>query len=103
MRLNPGSAGVSSAPASRIVSPTGAASISLMPAMMNPTSPAPRLSTSVIFGVNTPSLSIEYRRCVETISIRSPLFKRPLTTRTSDTTPTYESNHESMMSACSGA
>ena len=45
-------------PSSVIVSPTGAPSISLMPAMTNPTSPVSSESRVTGFGVKRPSLSI---------------------------------------------
>jgi hypothetical protein len=71
-----------------MVSPTGAPSISRMPATTNPTSPALRVSSAIDLGVKRPSLSIWWLRPVENTRIFSPRRKVPLTTRTSETTPT---------------
>jgi hypothetical protein len=71
-----------------IVSPTGAPSISLMPAITNPTSPADSVGSDTDFGVKRPSLSISWLRPVDITRIFSPTRSTPLTTRTSDTTPT---------------
>ncbi len=59
-----------------MVSPTGAPSISLMPAMTNPTSPGPSSRAGTDFGVKRPSLSTWCARPVDITRILSPTFKR---------------------------
>ena len=71
-----------------MVSPTGAPSISLMPAITKPTSPADSSGSATDFGVKRPSLSITWLRPVDITRILSPSFSVPFITRTSDTTPT---------------
>jgi hypothetical protein len=55
--LKPGSGSVQGFASSVIVSPTGAPSISLMPATTKPTSPVSSVSAASDFGVKRPSLS----------------------------------------------
>ena len=57
-----------------MVSPTGAPSISLMPAMTNPTSPAASCDSTTGLGVKRPSLSISWLRPVDITRIFSPSF-----------------------------
>ncbi len=71
-----------------MVSPTGAPSISLMPAMTKPTSPVSNASRVTGFGEKRPSLSIWWLRPVDITRIFSPVRSAPFITRTSDTTPT---------------
>ncbi|MNJ53147.1 hypothetical protein D3C77_485270 [compost metagenome] len=86
-RWKPGSMATSGVAASVSVSPTGAPWMSLMLAMMKPTSPALRSAVSVCFGLNTPTLSTWCSLPVDLTRILSPFFSRPCLTRTSDTTP----------------
>jgi hypothetical protein len=55
--LKPGRGSVFSSPASRIVSPTGAPFMFLIPATRYPTSPADRKSFLTFFGENIPNSS----------------------------------------------
>ncbi len=71
-----------------MVSPTGAPSISLMPAMTKPTSPVYSASATSDFGVKRPSLSTWWARPVVQTRIFWPVFSEPFITRTSETTPT---------------
>ena len=71
-----------------IVSPTGAPSISLIPAMTKPTSPVSSDSRVTGLGENRPSLSIWWLRPVDITLIFSPVRSAPFMTRTKETTPT---------------
>ena len=71
-----------------MVSPTGAPSISLMPATTKPTSPVLSDSRVTGFGVNRPSLSMTWLRPVDMTRILAPECSAPFMTRTSETTPT---------------
>ena len=71
-----------------MVSPTGAPSISLMPATTKPTSPALSSRITTDLGVKRPSLSIVWLRPVDMTRIFSPVRSTPFMTRTSETTPT---------------
>ena len=86
--LKPGSGSVACLYSSVMVSPTGAPSISLMPAMTKPTSPGPSSRAGTDFGVKRPSLSTWCARPVDITRILSPTFSVPLKMRTSVTTPT---------------
>ena len=88
MALKPGSGSLQGRGSSVMVSPTGAPSISLMPAMTNPTSPVSSDSATSDFGVKRPSLSTWWARPVVQTRIFCPVRSEPFTTRTSDTTPT---------------
>ena len=71
-----------------MVSPTGAPSISLMPAITKPTSPVSSDSLASDFGVKRPSLSTWCARPVDHTRIFWPVRSEPFMTRTSETTPT---------------
>ena len=71
-----------------MVSPTGAPSISLMPATTKPTSPHWSVLSGTDFGMNRPSLSTWWLRPVDITRILSPTVSEPFMTRTSETTPT---------------
>ena len=86
--MKPGSGAAAGLFSAVIVSPTGAPSISLMPAAMKPTSPAPSSRIATDLGVKRPSLSMVWLRPVDMTRIFSPVRRTPFTTRTSDTTPT---------------
>ena len=86
-----------------IVSPSFASATRLMPAVMKPTSPTPSSSSGVAFGVKAPTSSIRYSwpRAMKRTLI--PFRSTPSITRTTMTTPRYESYQESKISAFSGA
>ena len=86
--MKPGSAAAAGRAASVTVSPTFAASISLMPAMMKPTSPAESSSRATDLGVNTPTCSQLNVAPAAISRILSLGFSVPSITRTSITTPT---------------
>ena len=74
-----------------------------MPAITNPTSPVLKIPVLVCLGVNTPTWSAVCICSFDIIFILSPVRNSPCLIRTSDTTPWYGSNQESIISACRGA
>ena len=86
--MKPGSAEVAGRVALVTVSPTSAAFSSLIPAVMNPTSPAASSSRAAERGVNTPTCSHWYAAPDAISRILSRGFSVPCITRTSITTPT---------------
>ena len=74
-------------PARVSVSPTGAPCTSLIEALIQPTSPAPSLSSFLRLGVNTPTSPTSWVRPVYITSSLSPGLISPCMMRTSDTTP----------------
>ncbi len=71
-----------------IVSPTGAPSMSLIPAVIQPTSPVDSASVAMRFGVKRPTWSTCHPRPVDITWMRSFGRSAPFMTRTSETTPT---------------
>jgi len=86
--LKPGRAAAAGRDTRVTVSPTFAAWISLMPAMMKPTSPADSDSRPTAFGVKTPTCSQLNVAAAAIRRILSRGFRVPCITRTSITTPT---------------
>ena len=85
-----------------MVSPTGAPLIFLMPATKYPTSPADKESFLIFFGEKMPISSTLWVWPVECILNFCPVLIVPFLILINETTPRYESNHESTINACNG-
>ena len=85
--LNPGKGFVIGSEASQIVSPTLVSDNVLIPAIINPISPEFNSSTSIGFGVNTPTYSITYSSSLDINLIFIFFFIFPSIILTKITTP----------------
>ena len=101
MTLNPSRGSSVGRSEAVIVSPTPASPISFIEAVMNPTCPVSSSSSSVACGANVPIFLISYFLPVAISFMLMPSLTVPSYILTSITTPWYESNQLSNMSALS--
>ena len=85
--LNPGKGSLIGSEASQIVSPTFVSERLFMPVIINPICPGSNDSSSIGFGVNTPTFSIVYSCLLDINLIFIPFLICPSTTLTKITTP----------------